>query len=79
MPPDSMAALKGVKVWLLGVLSDVAYPTHVHVEEALRWVTEVRPERAIFTHMSNALDFNELAKHLPANVTPAWDGRVIDV
>ena len=79
MPPDSMAALKGVKVWLLGVLSDVAYPTHVHVEEALRWVAEVKPERAVFTHMSNALDFDELAKHLPANVTLAWDGRVIEV
>jgi len=79
MPPESMEALKGVKVWVLGVLSDIAYPTHVHVEEALRWVAAVKPERAVFTHLSNALDVEDLAARLPAHVSPAWDGRVIEV
>ena len=79
MPPESIAVLKGVKLWILGVLSDVAYPTHVHVEEALRWVDEVKPERCVFTHMSNALDFDDLSAHLPAHVSPAWDGRVLEV
>ncbi len=79
MPAESMAALKGVKVWVIGVLSDVPYPTHVHVDEALRWVDEIKPERAVFTHMSNALDFASLSARLPANVSPAWDGRVLEI
>jgi len=33
----------------------------------------------VFTHLSNALDVEDLAARLPAHVSPAWDGRVIEV
>ncbi len=79
MPAESMAVLKGVKVWILGVLSDIPYPTHVHVAQALEWVAEIKPERTIITHMSNALDYADLSARVPAGVSVAYDGLVIDV
>ncbi len=79
LPEASKAAIKGAKVWILGVLGDMPYPTHVHVAKALEWIDELKPQRTIITHMSNALDFETLTATLPAGVTPGYDGMVIEV
>ena len=79
LPEDSKAYIRNAKVWIIGVLSDAPYPTHVHVEKALEWVAELKPQRTVITHMSNALDYEGLVAHLPVGVTPAFDGMVIEV
>ena len=71
--------IRGAKVWIVGALSDVPLPTHAHLEKALAWIAELKPHRAIITHMGNALDYERLITHvLPVGVTPAFDGMVIE-
>ena len=70
LPPASKAAIKGAKLWILGVLGDMPYPTHIHVAKALEWINELKPQRTVITHMSNALDYETLATTLPVGVTP---------
>ena len=78
LPELSKPFIAGCKVWILGVLSDAPYPTHVHLEKALAWIAELKPQRTVITHMSNALDHDSMIAHLPVGVTPAFDGMIIE-
>jgi len=55
------------------------HPTHFSVDEALAWVEKMRPRRAIITNLHTDLDYEELSRRLPDNVTPAYDGMRIDL
>jgi phosphoribosyl 1,2-cyclic phosphate phosphodiesterase len=79
LPQESLEALKGVKIWIVDCLQYDPAPTHAHLDMALGWIDIVRPERAILTHMSHVLDYDELALKLPKAVEPAFDGMVIDL
>lgn len=78
LPEASKQYIAGCKVWILGVLSDMPYPTHVHLEKALAWIDELKPQRTVITHMSNALDYATVAGRVPVGVTPGFDGMVIE-
>jgi phosphoribosyl 1,2-cyclic phosphate phosphodiesterase len=45
---------------------------------ALAWIEQVRPKRAILTHLHVDLDYDELAAQLPDGVVPAYDGMVLE-
>ncbi|MFO0997877.1 MAG: MBL fold metallo-hydrolase [Alphaproteobacteria bacterium] len=79
LPEESFAALAGVKVWVVDCLSAKPNPAHSHLDQTLDWIKRVRPERAILTHMNHSLEFEALARKLPAGVEPAYDGMVIEV
>lgn len=79
MTEQGFAAVAGVDVWILGVFAPLPHPTHVHVEKALQWIARVGPRRAVMTHLSVYLDYEELRRTLPAGVEPAYDGMEIEV
>jgi len=71
--------IRGTRVWIVSALTDTPQPTHAHLDKALAWIAELKPERAVITHMSNALDYEYLiTRVLPVGVTPAYDGMVIE-
>jgi phosphoribosyl 1,2-cyclic phosphate phosphodiesterase len=74
LPEASFAALKGVKVWIVDALRYRPHPTHATVEQALAWISRVRPERAILTNLHVDLDYETLKRELPEGVEPAYDG-----
>ena len=47
---------------------------------ARRWPgsRELRPKRAILTHMDNSMDYATLVAELPDGVEPGYDGMEID-
>ncbi|MGC2854166.1 MBL fold metallo-hydrolase [Novispirillum sp. DQ9] len=75
----AFAALEGVKVWVIGCLTDQPHSTHAHVALVRQWVDRVRPERAVLTHMGPALDYATLAAELPPHIRPGYDGMTIQV
>jgi phosphoribosyl 1,2-cyclic phosphate phosphodiesterase len=75
----AFAALKGVKVWIVGCLQEAEHPTHAHLAKVLEWIDRVGPDRAVLTHLSHRLDYAQLAAKCPKGVEPAYDGMVIDV
>jgi phosphoribosyl 1,2-cyclic phosphate phosphodiesterase len=79
LPPESLAALEDLDVWILDALRPAPHPSHWSVEEALGWVGRVRPRRAILTNMHTDLDYASLADALPDGVEPAYDGLRIDL
>lgn len=78
LPEAAFAALEGVKVWIVSCLRYEPHPTHAHLDRVLGWIERVKPGRAILTHMSLTVDYDELASRLPAGVEPAHDGLVLE-
>jgi phosphoribosyl 1,2-cyclic phosphate phosphodiesterase len=75
----AFGALDGVRLWVIGTLTEQPHPTHAHVEKALEWIERVGPERAVLTRLSASLDYETLRAKLPGNVQPAFDGMVLEV
>lgn len=78
LPEAGFTAVAGVRTWMVGVFADHPHPTHVHLDKALGWIARVKPERAIITHMSPALDYAALSASLPKGIEPAYDGMVFE-
>ncbi len=77
-PSASMAALAGLDVFIIDALRDTAHPTHANVAQALEWIEELKPRRAILTNLHIDLDFRALAARLPKGVEPAYDGLIFE-
>jgi phosphoribosyl 1,2-cyclic phosphate phosphodiesterase len=74
MPDASVAALAGLKIWIVDALRYMPHPAHFSVADALAWIDRLRPDRAILTNMHTDLDYATLSAQLPAGVEPAYDG-----
>lgn len=79
LPEKSKEILKGVDTWIVDALRYDPHPTHPHLDLTLSWIAEVRPRRAILTHMTWDMDYQTLCNDLPAGVEPAFDGMVVNL
>jgi phosphoribosyl 1,2-cyclic phosphate phosphodiesterase len=79
LPPDSVAALAGIDVWIVDALRYAPHPSHFSLDEALAWIGKVQPRRAILTNLHSDLDYEALRAKLPADVEPAYDGMRIAI
>jgi phosphoribosyl 1,2-cyclic phosphate phosphodiesterase len=79
LPPESVAALAGLDVWIVDALRDEPHPSHLSVAEALDWIRRISPGRAILTNLHSDLDYEELRRRLPTGVEPAYDGLTIEL
>lgn len=79
LPEESKAKLKGLDLWIVDALRLEPHPTHPHLEMTLGWIEELKPRRALLTHMTWNMDYATLKSSLPAGVEPAYDGMVIEV
>lgn len=75
----AFAALAGVRVWVVGCLTEQPHTTHADLSQVLRWVERVQPERTILTHMGASLDYATLKAALPPGVEPGYDGLSFDI
>ena len=51
--------------------------TVAHLSQVLTWIEEVKPRRAILTHMDQSMDYRTLLAELPQGVEPGFDGMDI--
>lgn len=76
--PDEAAALaRNVDLWLIDAVRERPHPTHPHLAQALDWIEQLRPKRALLTHMDQSMDYAALVACLPARVAPAYDDQEI--
>jgi phosphoribosyl 1,2-cyclic phosphate phosphodiesterase len=74
IPEGSIGFLRNLKVLVLDALRIRPHPAHFGLQEALDVIADLKPERAILTHMSHDLDYEATNSRLPANVRLAYDG-----
>jgi phosphoribosyl 1,2-cyclic phosphate phosphodiesterase len=78
LPPETVAMLDGLDVWIVDALRDAPHPSHFSLAEALDWIARIKPRRAVLTNLHSDLDYDALRARLPANVEPAYDGMRIE-
>ena len=72
--------LKNVKVLVVNALREEPHATHFNLQEALDFITLIKPEKAYLTHISHILGFHEeVQKKLPKNVYLAYDNLEITI
>jgi len=72
--------LKNLDVLVINALRIDSHPTHFNLEEALEFISEIKPQKAYLTHISHKLGFHdEVSKKLPKNVFLAYDGLNLDI
>jgi len=79
LPPQSIAALGGLDIWIVDALRYRPHPSHWSVDEALAWIDRLKPKRAILTNLHSDLDYAALRAKLPPHVEPAFDGMVVEL
>ncbi|CAI8428823.1 MAG: Phosphoribosyl 1,2-cyclic phosphate phosphodiesterase [Flavobacterium sp. SCGC AAA160-P02] len=72
--------LENLEILIVNALRIEQHPTHLNLEEALKFVKEINPKRAYFTHISHKLGFHaNIQKRLPENIFLSYDGLQIKV
>lgn len=79
MMTDAMQNLyQDLDIWVVDALRARPHPTHIHLAATLEWIEQLRPERAILTHMDQSMDYQTLRATLPAGVEPGYDGMKVE-
>jgi len=79
LTPDMHALYQDLDVWIVDALRRAPHPTHPTLDQALDWIAELGPRRAVLTHMDHSMDYAALADVLPAGVEPGFDGLEIEI
>src|SRR5690606_36831713 len=79
LPPETVAALRGVRVLVLNALwFGRPHPTHFTIEEAVLAARAVGAERSYLTHLTLGVRPAERPAELPRGSEPAYDGLVLE-
>jgi phosphoribosyl 1,2-cyclic phosphate phosphodiesterase len=72
-------ALEGLDLWIVDASRRKEHPSHSHLEQTLAWIAQVRPKRAVLTHMYPDLDYETLISELPPHIQPGFDGLTVEI
>jgi len=78
-PPATAELMRGLELLVIDALQYRPHPSHLSFGEALEWIEQLKPKRAVLTHMHVPLDYATVAAETPDNVEPAWDGMVLEI
>jgi phosphoribosyl 1,2-cyclic phosphate phosphodiesterase len=79
IPPASMEKLQNLDLLILDTVRYKPHVTHFGLYEALAVVEELKPKRALFTHLSHLFEHETVNAELPEHVRLAYDGQVIEL
>ena len=77
---SALEILRGIEVWILDCVRIAPeHQVHLVFHECLSYIEHVQPRRAILTHLSAEIDYDDLVRRLPVGVEAAYDGMVIEL
>lgn len=79
LPETTLARLSGLDTFVVDALRYSNHPKHANVGQALAWIDQLKPRRAVLTNMHVDLDYQLLRAGLPAGVEPAHDGMELEI
>lgn len=74
IPAETREQLQNLDTLIIDALRQEPHPTHLSVDQAVKWAARLKPRRTILTHMSHDLDYDQLRRDLPDGVEPGYDG-----
>ena len=80
IPESSIELIEGTSVLVVNALRKEEHPSHFNLEEALRLIKRINPERAYLTHIGHQMGLHdEVSAELPDNVELAYDGLSLNI
>ncbi len=79
IPEESLEKLSGLDLLIIDALRYDPHPTHLHLEQTLDYISQLRPRHALLTHVGHDIMYAEASRQLPDHVELAYDGLKIDV
>lgn len=76
IPTDSLPLLTGLRILIIDALRYTPHENHFNIAGALDVVARLKPERAIFTHLTHEVPYRDGTK-LPVGVEFAYDGMTL--
>ena len=79
--PETMAVLEkfDVDVLIMPLTNIDACPYHAGMEDDMRYIKQINPQKVFFTHMSQYCDYDAVEAMSAPNMHPANDGLIIDL
>jgi phosphoribosyl 1,2-cyclic phosphate phosphodiesterase len=77
IPEESKGRLKDLDTLVIDCLRFSEHPTHLWLDKALGYIRELKPRRALLTHMAHDVKHSRDSARLPAGVEFAYDGLVV--
>lgn len=72
--------IKGTQILITSALHHKDHPTHMNLEEALAFVSEIKPRQTWFIHSSHRMGLaREVGPKLPPGVSLGFDGLEIEI
>ena len=78
IPDKTKEQIQDLDILILNALGFNPHPTHFSLSQALAAVEELKPKRAIFTHINHKFDHETISADLPEGVELAYDGMVVE-
>ena len=75
----SLKLLNGIEYAAVDALRFEEHPNHMSVDQAVELINKLGLKHGYLTHISHRLDHQKLLDYLPDNVSPAYDGLVINI
>jgi len=74
IPKRSLIKLKNLNYLIIDCFRFKKHITHLNLDDALKFISILKPKKTILTNMHVELDYEYLKKKLPINVIPGFDG-----
>lgn len=76
---QALETLNGIRTWIVDAAAfRDRVPAHFTLEQVYEMNSIVQAEKVYLTHLTPAMDYNELGEELPDGFDLAWDGLRID-
>lgn len=79
VPEASLEIMKGAKYLILDALRDRAHNTHLTISEAVEIAKAINAEHTYLVHMTHEVDFDQVSRELPENISLSYDGLEIEL
>ena len=79
IPDDTKELLQGTKLLILDATRYQPHAKHYGLAQAIEVIKELKPERAVLTHLSHTFDHDKVNSELPSGIELAYDGMEIEM
>lgn len=79
IPEEACEKLRDLDVLIIDCVRRKPHPTHLHLDESLRYIAKLKPKRALLTHLSHDIRHTEVSSQLPSGVELAYDGLTFEL
>jgi phosphoribosyl 1,2-cyclic phosphate phosphodiesterase len=79
IPDQTLERLTGLDLLILDGLGFREHPTHLSISQSLSYIEQLKPERALLTHISHDLKHEAVSRELPQNVALAYDRLQVEL